>query len=127
MNNFQGIGNLGADPVLRNTPSGRPVTNFNLAIDRRYYTGQGDEKTLQRETDWVPVVVWNNLAHTCSRYLQKGSKICIEGSIRPRTYEDASGVTHNTFEVVARHVHFLDRIRSQNESSQEMPAAEQAI
>ena len=53
MNTFTGIGNLGADPELRQTPSGRAVTNFNLAIDRRYYTGQGEDRRLIRETDWV--------------------------------------------------------------------------
>ena len=112
MNTFTGIGNLGADPELRQTPSGRAVTNFNLAIDRLFYTGQGEERSLIRETDWVPVVVWNGLAETCAQYLQKGSKICVEGSIRPRQYTDRNGVVHNTFEIVAKSVHFLDRIRS---------------
>jgi len=118
MNSFQGIGNLGADPVLRDTPSGRPVTNFNLAIDRKYYTGQGDDKTMIKETDWVPVVAWSGLAATCSKYLQKGSKVCVEGSIRPRTYQDSQGVSHNTFEVVATRVHFLANIRSAEEQAQ---------
>ena len=117
MNTFTGIGNLGADPELRQTPSGRAVTNFNLAIDRRYYTGQGEERRLIRETDWVPVVVWNGLAETSAQYLQKGSKICVEGSIRPRQYTDRNGVQHNTFEIVAKHIHFLDRIKSTEEAS----------
>lgn len=116
MNTFTGIGNLGADPELRNTPSGRAVTNFNLAIDRRYYTGQGEQRRLVRETDWVPVVVWNGLAETSAQYLQKGSKICVEGSIRPRQYTDRNGVQHNTFEIVAKHIHFLDRIKSTEEA-----------
>ena len=116
MNSFTGIGNLGADPELRQTPSGRAVTNFNLAIDRRYYTGQGDDRRLVRETDWIPVVVWNGLAETCAQYLQKGSKICVEGSIRPRQYADRNQVQHNTFEIVASKIHFLDRIRSTEDS-----------
>tara|TARA_Y100001970_G_C14240105_1_gene864371 strand:+ start:1029 stop:1487 length:459 start_codon:yes stop_codon:yes gene_type:complete len=126
MNTFTGIGNLGANPELRTTPSGRAVTNFNMAIDRRYYTGQNDDRRLVRETDWIPVVVWNGLAETCAQYLQKGSKICIEGSVRPRQYTDRNGVQHNTFEVVAKSVHFLDRIRSTEESDgsyQGMPQA----
>jgi len=117
MNTFTGIGNLGADPELRTTPSGRCVTNFNMAIDRRFYTGQGEDRRLVRETDWVPVVVWNQLADTCANYLQKGSKVCIEGSIRPRQYTDRNSVQHNTFEIVANRVHFLDRIRSTDENA----------
>jgi single-strand DNA-binding protein len=112
MNSFTGIGNLGANPELRTTPSGRAVTNFNMAIDRRFYTGKDNERRLNKETDWVPVVLWNELARTCAQYLQKGSKVCVEGSIRPRQYEDREGVKHSTFEIVANRVHFLDRIRS---------------
>lgn len=111
MNIFNGIGNIGQDPELRKTPSGRAVTNFNVAIDRRYYTGDGDSRRLVRETDWVPVVVWGPLAENCAKYLQKGSKVALEGSIRPRSYSDAQGTRHNTFEVVASKVHFLERIR----------------
>ena len=117
MNTFTGIGNLGADPVLRNTPSGRAVTNFNLAIDRRFYAGKDNERRLVKETDWVPVVIWNDLARTCSQYLQKGSKVCVEGSIRPRQYEDREGVKHSTFEIVANRVHFLDRIRASEDAN----------
>lgn len=111
MNNFMGIGNLGQDPQLRTTPSGRPVTNFNVAIDRRYYSGEGDSRRLVRETDWIPVVVWGPLADNCAKYLQKGSKIALEGSIRPRSYTDAQNVRHDTFEIVASKIHFLERIR----------------
>jgi single-strand DNA-binding protein len=118
MNNFQGIGNIGQEPGLRTTPSGRSVTNFNVAIDRRYYTGEGSDRRLQHETDWIPVVVWGPLADTCAKYLQKGSKIALEGSIRPRSYRDSKGVTHNTFEVVASRVHFIDRIRSTDDSTE---------
>ena len=111
MNLFTGIGNVGQDPELRSTPSGRGVTNFNVAIDRRFYQGTGDDRRLVRETDWIPVVAWGPLAEICSKYLQKGSKVSIEGSIRPRQYDDSNGVRHNTFEVVAAKVHFLDKIK----------------
>lgn len=120
MNNFQGIGNIGQDPQLRTTPSGRAVTNFNVAIDRRYYSGEGDSRRLVRETDWIPVVVWGPLAENCAKYLQKGSKVALEGSVRPRSYTDSNGVRRDTFEVVASKVHFLERIRgTQDESTQQ--------
>ncbi len=112
MNTFIGIGNLGSAPTLRTTPSGGNVTNFSIAIDRKYYRGTGENRTLVKETDWVPVVCWGTLANTCATYLQKGSKVSINGSLRPRTYTDSNGNTRSTFEIVANEVHFLDRIRS---------------
>jgi single-strand DNA-binding protein len=123
MNFFTGIGNVGQDPALRNTPSGRGVTNFNVAIDRRFYQGAGDTRRLVRETDWIPVVAWGPLAEVCAKYLQKGSKVSVEGSIRPRQYDDSNGVRHNTFEVVASKVHFLDKIKG-NDMSDSMPSTE---
>lgn len=123
MNTCQFIGNLGADPVLRTTPSGNRVTNFNLAVDRKFYgmdkdnnTAEGT-KSLQKKTDWMPIVAWKNLAATCAQYLQKGSRVAVEGSVRPRSFTDKEGVSHNTFEIVARNVHFLDKIRSTEEAT----------
>ncbi len=123
MNNFTGIGNIGSNPVLRQTDSGRPVTNFNIAIDRKFYRGEGESRTLISETDWIPIVVWGKLAETVSTYCQKGSKVAVNGTVRPRSYQDNDGVTHKTFEVVADAVEFLNRIRSneQVQASAEAP------
>ena len=112
MNTFIGIGNLGSDPILRTTPSGSPVTNFSIAIDRKYYRGTGENRELIKETDWVPIVCWGSLANVCSQYLQKGSKVSVQGQLRPRTYTDSNGNARTTFEVVASEVHFLDRIKT---------------
>lgn len=117
MNTFTGIGNLGSDPTLRSTPSGGNVTNFSIAIDRKYYRGTGEDRTLVKETDWIPVVAWGTLATTCSNYLQKGSKVAVTGSIRPRSYTDSNGNTRSTFEIIATEVEFLDRIKNSEESS----------
>lgn len=111
MNSFNGIGNLGDTPVLRNTASNsKSVCNFKIAIDRPYKSADGTS-----QVDWIPVVVWGGQAESCAKYLQKGSKVAIEGSVRPRRYEDENGVKHNTFEVAASRVSFLDRIRSNAE------------
>jgi single-strand DNA-binding protein len=114
MNSCTIIGNLGDNPTLRQTPSSRSVTNFSVAVDRRYQKtgGEGEDRRTVKTTDWVDVVVWNGLAEVCSRYLQKGSKVCVEGSIRSRVYEDRNGVRHKTFELNADKVHFLGNIRS---------------
>ena len=117
MNNFTGIGNLGSNPTLRTTPSGGSVTNFSVAIDRKFYRGQGENRTLVKETDWIPVVCWGSLATTCSTYLQKGYKVAVTGSVRPRSYTDSNGNTRSTFEIIASEVEFLDRIRSATEGT----------
>jgi single-strand DNA-binding protein len=117
MNNFTGIGNLGSNPTLRTTPSGGNVTNFSVAIDRKFYRGTGENRTLVKETDWIPVVCWGSLATTCSNYLQKGSKVAVSGSVRPRTYTDSNGNTRSTFEIIASEIEFLDRIRSTTEGT----------
>lgn len=113
MNLYTAIGNLGETPTLRKTPSGKSVTNFDIAVDERFYTGQGNEKVLQKETYWIPVVAWKELAETCVKYLQVGSKVCIVGKLHPRSYKDKNGVTHNSFEIVASSVEFLRNIRAE--------------
>jgi len=125
MNKFVGIGNLGQDPQLRTTQSGKSVCNFNIAIDRRYWTGQGDQRELVRETDWVPVVTWGGLAENCARYLFKGSKVSVEGALRPRSYNDKEGKTQRVFEISADAVEFLTPPPNRQEtvvSSQEKAA-----
>lgn len=108
MNIFMGIGNLGSNPTLRRTDSGRAVSNFNIAIDRVFYRGE----TKVSETDWIPVVAWGNLAETTARYCRKGSKVAVRGEVRPRSYTDSDGISHRTFEVVADTVEFLNGVRS---------------
>lgn len=113
MNSCTIIGNLGADPVLRSTASARSVTNFTVAVDRRYQkTGDAEERRTVKTTDWIDVVVWNGLAEVCSQYLQKGSKVAVEGRIQTRYYQDRAGNQHKTFEINADKVHFLGNIRS---------------
>ena len=112
MNRFIGIGNLGSNPNLRTTPSGGAVTNFSIAIDRKFFRGQGENKELVKETDWIPIVCWGSLANVCSQYLTKGSKVSVTGTLRPRKYVDKDGNMKHTFEVVAQDVGFLDKIQS---------------
>ena len=116
MNLYTAIGNLGETPILRTTPSGRSVTNFDIAVDERYYTGNGQDRVLQKKTYWIPVVVWSDLAETCVKYLATGSKISIIGKLHPRSYTDKNNVVHNTFEIVADKIEFLRNIRKEESS-----------
>jgi single-strand DNA-binding protein len=97
------IGRLTKDPELRYTPAGVAVAQFTLAVDRPF-SGQGGQK----ETDFIPVVVWRQLAETCSNYLRKGRLTAAEGRIQVRNYEGSDGKRVYITEVVADNVRFLE-------------------
>jgi single-strand DNA-binding protein len=99
------LGRLGTDPALRYTPSGVPVCNFSVAVNRRWTDA---EREAQEETTWFKVVTWQGLADTCADYLKKGRLVLVNGRIRTRQYEDADGHPRQTWELVARDVRFAD-------------------
>jgi single-strand DNA-binding protein len=100
------IGNLGSEPEMRFTPSGRPVTSFNVATNWRYTTSDGQKK---EETDWFTVVAWGKLAEQCNQFLTKGRLVYVEGRLRLRTWEGQDGQKRARNEIVADRVKFLDR------------------
>lgn len=103
MNHVFLTGNLTRDPELRSTSTGVPVCNFSIAVNRRFKDAQGNQ-----ETDFFNVVAWRQLAELCSRYLAKGRKVAIFGSIQTRSYEDKNGGGKRTaFDIVADEVEFL--------------------
>ena len=90
------MGNLTRDPELRYTPSGAPVCNFDLAMNRSYTT-QGGEK--RDEVCYMTVVVWGKQAEIARDYLSKGKQVYIEGSLQTRQWEDKDGQKRYTTEV----------------------------
>lgn len=100
------IGNLTQDPELRYTPDGTPVVSFTLAVNRPF-TNQGGE----RQTDFIPVVVWRKQAERCSEYLTKGSQVAVDGRLQIRSYEDREGIRRKVSEVIAWRVEFLQRLK----------------
>jgi len=100
------IGNLGTDPEMRFTPSGNPVTSFNVATNRVYTTSDGERK---QETEWFRVTAWRKQAESCNQFLTKGKLVYVEGGLRTRTWEDRDGQRRTTLEVNADRVLFLDR------------------
>ncbi len=106
-----GIGNLGADPTIRSTDSqGRPVMNFNIAIDDFYYKTTETGTVKEKITTWVPCVVWGSQATHLAKYLQKGSKIAVQGRLSSRTYEK-EGQTHHVLECTVDKVSFIAGIK----------------
>lgn len=96
------VGRLTKDPELRYTQTGIAVSTFTLAVDRRFANQQGD-----KETDFIPVVVWRQLAELCANYLKKGQQAAVDGRIQTRSYENRDGQKVYVTEVVADNVQFL--------------------
>jgi len=113
MNKVILIGRLTADPNLRYTQNGTPVTTFTLAVDRPF-TNQGGEK----ETDFIDIVTWRKLAEIVANNLEKGRLVAVEGRLQIRSYDDQNGVRRKAAEVVADQVKFLD-YRRQDKSQSE--------
>ncbi len=104
------IGRLTDDPQMRYTSNGTPLTNFTLAVDRRFTNQQGE-----RDTDFIDIVTWRKLAELCADYLIKGQKAAVEGRLQVRSYEvqsgDNKGQRRTVHEVVAENVQFLEKPR----------------
>jgi single-strand DNA-binding protein len=99
------VGNLGADPESRTTPSGLTVTNFNVATsDRRKDRQSGD---WVEETEWHRIVMFDKLAETAREYLRKGSQVYLEGRIQTRKWQDKDGNDRYTTEIIARDMQML--------------------
>ena len=103
------IGNLGADPEIRYTPSGMAVANFRLATSETRNTKDGQKET---KTEWHRIVTFGKLAEICGEYLEKGKQVYIEGKIQTRNWEDKDGNKRFTTEIVANDMRMLGRASS---------------
>ena len=104
LNRVQIIGNLGTDPELRSTPSGARVANLSVATSRRWNDRQGQP---QEKTEWHKVIFWEKLAEVCEKYLKRGDRVYVEGSIEYRQYEDKEGQTRYVTEIRGREMIML--------------------
>lgn len=102
MNRVILTGRLTKDPELTTTTNGINVCRFALAVDRKFTNENGE-----KEADFINIVVWRGLAENCNKYLRKGNKAGIVGSIQTRTYDDREGNKRYATEVVADEVEFL--------------------
>lgn len=120
MNRLTIIGNLTGDPVLRTTQAGRNVCSFTVAVNRRRQDAQ--------ETDFFRVSAWNQLAENCQKYLAKGRKVAVVGSVSVHTYQGNDGKTYAQMDVLASEVEFLSsRSEADQKSDQMLAQAEQAM
>ena len=98
------IGNLGRDPEMRYTPSGRPVTSFSVVVSRNWTSAEGERR---EEHEWFNVVAWGNLAEICKSHLKKDHQVYVEGRLQTRGWEDEEGKRHFRTEVVANEMIML--------------------
>jgi len=96
MNKVILIGNLARDPEPFTTQSGISRSTFTVAVQRRFANAQG-----VREADFIPVVAWRQNADFVNRYLTKGSKVAVEGSMQVRSYDAQDGSKRYVTEVIA--------------------------
>lgn len=98
------IGNLGSDPQIRYTPVGNAVANIRLATTNIW---KDRNDILQEKTEWHQIVLFNRRAEIAAKYLKKGSKIYIEGSLHSRKWQDSEGLDRYSTEVIANDLQFL--------------------
>jgi single-strand DNA-binding protein len=117
------IGNLGRDPELRYSPSGDAVCSMNVAENRNYTKADGEKVKV---TIWFRVSIWKGAAEACKKYLTKGSKVYVEGTLEadkesggPRTFKKQNGEVGASFEVRAERVDFLGGNEAQAEPKTE--------
>ena len=102
MNKVILIGNLTRDPELSQTNSGISVARISIAVSRKFANQDGS-----RETDFFNVTAWRAIAENCAKYLKKGSKIAVVGSIQNRSYEAQDGSKRFTTDIMADEIEFL--------------------
>ena len=111
MNKVYLIGNLTRDPEISTTTSGISVCRMSIAVSRRFSNAEGG-----RDTDFFNVTAWRGTADNCAKFLKKGNKIAVSGSIQTRTYDRNDGTKGFSIDIVADEVEFLS---SRNDGSNE--------
>ena len=91
------VGNLGREPEMRYTTTGKPVTRFSIATTERW--GKNEDGSPKEHTEWHNCVAWRKLAEICHSYLHKGTKVYLEGRIRRSEYVDKEGIKKYSFSI----------------------------
>ncbi len=122
VNNVILMGNLTRDPELRQTPNGKSVTNFSLALNSAYRDANNE---WQEVTDFVDIVCWGPLAERVSQYMSKGRRCLVQGRLQSRNWEQ-DGQKRTKVEVMASDVTFLDGGGSRGESHDDLSQEEKS-
>jgi single-strand DNA-binding protein len=112
MNQLTIIGNLTRDPESRSTQSGKQVCTFTIAVTRR-----NDKE----KSDFFRVSAWGELGNNCAKYLSKGKKVCVVGSVSVSTYTTQNGETRANMDVFAEKVEFLSPASQVQQNAPQAP------
>ena len=111
------IGNVGKDPDVRYLDNHVCVANLTLATTERGYTAQNGTQVPDR-TEWHNLVFWRGLAETVEKYVHKGDKLYVEGSIRNRSYDDQNGVKRYVTEIFVDSMEMLSSRQQARQDAQ---------
>ena len=114
------IGHVGKDPDVKHFDNGTAVASFSLATTEKGYTAQNGTQIPDR-TEWHNVVCWRGLAKVVEQFVKKGSQLYIEGKIRSRSYDDASGVKRYVTEIYADNLELLGSKSNQGNEPAQTP------
>lgn len=109
-------GRLTADVELKQTPSGVPVCQFSLAVNRRF-SREGEQNT-----DFINCVAWRNTAEFISKFFRKGSSLCIVGQIQTRSWTDSNNQKRYATEVLVDEALFVDSKNSTEQAETSNPS-----
>lgn len=115
MNHVLLIGRLATEPESRTTQSGILQCSFRLAVPRAYKNAQGE-----READFINIFVWRGAAEICKKYMHKGMKIAVSGTLQTRSYQAQDGSKRYVTEVIASEFEFCEN-RREAEPADEQP------
>lgn len=116
LNRVMLLGNLGADPELRVTSGGQSVLKLRLATTETYLD---KNRVRQEKTEWHSVVLWGNRAEALAKFLSKGSRLFVEGSLQTRSYDDKEGNKRYSTEVNAKEIILAGDRRGSPEPAQQ--------
>jgi single-strand DNA-binding protein len=112
------IGRLGADPEVRYTSNGTPVTTFRIATTETWTNKDG---VREERTEWHRIVAWRKLGEICGEYLSKGKQVYIEGRLQTREWEDRDGIKRRTTEIIAQNMQMLGGVEESSKVSETEP------
>jgi len=115
MNKVILVGYLGHAPEIRYTPKGNAVLTLNIATHREFKTAEG---TTQKETHWHKATLWGKRAEASAKYLEKGSRVFLEGELQSKTWTDKEGQTRKSAEILVDEIRFLGRRKPEDEDLQ---------
>lgn len=120
MNRVVLLGRLATEVELKTTQSGLEVAQFRLAVNRRAANKEG-----VREADFIPIVVWRQLAGLCHKYLSKGRQCAVIGTLQTRSYDAQDGSKRYVTEVIADEVEFIGSGEKGADTGAQKPTAQE--